>query len=94
MAAEVRRVTEASISERNNTEMTDTLYNLLDTLVEKRYQLRLEHNHGDMKWYAYYAGKECRQLFDKEIDWETGGDTPNEALEKLHSLVSKDRWAL
>jgi isocitrate dehydrogenase len=73
---------------------TDTIHNLLDNMVEKRYQLRLEHNHGDMKWYAYYAGKEQRQLFDKEIDWKTGSDTPLEALEKLRLLVQKDRWSV
>jgi len=60
---------------------------LLDGLVEWRYQLR---NHGDMKWYAYYAGKEGRQLFDKDIDWETGSDTPLGAVTALNDLVSKN----
>lgn len=56
---------------------------LADELLEKHYTLRIEHNHSDMKWYAYYAGKENRQLFDNEKDWETGSDTPTEALLKL-----------
>lgn len=67
----------------------------LDNLVERRYQLRLEHNHGDMKWYAYYAGKNQRQLFDNDIDWETGSSTPHEAVDKLTKIVeTKDRYTL
>jgi hypothetical protein len=63
--------------------------------VEYRYQLRLEHNHGDMKWYAYYAGKENRQLHDKEIDWQTASDTPLEAVQRLIGLKEKlDRYSL
>lgn len=60
---------------------------LADNLIEKRYQLRIEHNHGDMKWYAYYAGKENRQLFDDDIDWETASDTPTGALENLTLIM-------
>lgn len=60
----------------------------LKDLVEKKDQLRLEHNHSDMKWYAYYAGRERRQLHDDEIDWETSGDTPLEAVTKLSDLVA------
>ena len=56
---------------------------LADDLVEKHYQLRIEHNHSDMKWYAYYAGKSLRSLFDDDIDWEIGSDTPTEALVRL-----------
>lgn len=58
-----------------------------DELVEKKYQLRVEHNHRDMKWYAYYAGKDQRGLFDDDIDWHTGSDTPTEALDKLKQLL-------
>lgn len=56
---------------------------LADDLVERKYQLRIEHNHGDMKWYAYYAGKQRRQLFDDDADWNTASDTPTGALQKL-----------
>lgn len=67
----------------------------LESLVEFRYQLRLEHNHSDMKWYAYYAGKEQRLLHDKEIDWQTASDTPYEAVKKLDAIVkTTDRFAL
>jgi hypothetical protein len=68
-----------------------SLDKLLDDLVEKKYQLRLEHNHSDMKWYAYYAGKAQRQLFDEDVDWETGSDTPLEAVTKLTELVASGR---
>ena len=68
---------------------------LLDSLVEYRYQLRVEHNHGDMKWYAYYAGKEQRSLFDKDIDWQTGSDTPTQAVKQLKKLIkTEDRYSL
>lgn len=61
---------------------------LADELIEKKYQLRIEHNHSDMKWYAYYAGKLCqKQLFDDDDDWVTGSDTPTEALMKLKELI-------
>lgn len=65
---------------------------LLDDLVEAKYQLRLEHNHGDMKWYAYFAGRGGRKLFesdlysDGDLDWLTAGDTPLEAVIKLTGL--------
>ena len=59
---------------------------LADQLVEKHYQLRIEHNHGTMMWYAYYAGKSQRSLFDDDQDWETQSHTPTEALEKLQAL--------
>lgn len=61
----------------------------LDGLTEYRYQLRLEHNHADMKWYAYYAGREQRNLHDKDIDWETASDTPDEAIVKLQKLIKR-----
>lgn len=61
---------------------------LAHELIEKKYQLRIEHNHGDMKWYAYYAGREQRLLFDEEKDNYTASDTPTEALKKLQDLVS------
>jgi hypothetical protein len=60
---------------------------LADDLVERRYQLRIEHNHGDMKWYAYYSGKAGRQLFEEDKDWETMSDTPTEALKKLKEIL-------
>jgi len=34
---------------------------LADDLVERQYQLRVEHNHSTMRWYAYYARKGCGQ---------------------------------
>lgn len=79
-----------------NTLTKDTgLAGLLDGLVEYRYQLRLEHNHSDMQWYAYFAGKEQRQLHDKDIDWETASKSPLEAVTKLIKLVkTKDRYEL
>ncbi len=67
---------------------------LADGLVEKHYQLRVEHNHSTMKWYAYYAGKGNRQLFESDLynegehDWLTGADTPTEALQKLQTLTA------
>jgi hypothetical protein len=61
---------------------------LAEDLIEKKYQLRVEHNHGDMKWYAYYAGKGERCLFDYDGGWETGSDTPTDALLKLRELMS------
>lgn len=67
----------------------------LNNLIEYRYRLRVEHNHSDMKWYAYFAGKEQRLLFDKDIDWQTSSDTPSEAVTKLTELVkTKDRYEL
>lgn len=57
---------------------------LAETLVEKRYQLRVEHNHKDMKWYAYYAGKNSYiELFDESYHSYTAADTPTEALKNL-----------
>lgn len=73
----------------NHTEAKDTQQNLkevLDSLVERKYQLRLEHNHSDMKWYAYYAGKAGRKLFDDDADWQTGSDNPLDAALKLQAL--------
>lgn len=68
---------------------------LANELVEKRYQLRIEHNHSDMKWYAYYAGKYLRKLFDKDIDWYTASDTPTGALQNLSKLLKeRDRFDL
>lgn len=60
-----------------------TSHYLLEKLEEKHYQLRLEHNHSDMNWYAYFAGKNLRYLFDKDDDWDMGADTPLKALLKL-----------
>lgn len=62
-----------------------------DELVEKKYNLRITHNHGDMKWYAYYAGKDQRGLFDDDIDWQTASDTPTEALDKLSKLLKEGK---
>ena len=57
---------------------------IADELVERQYQLRIEHNHGDMKWYAYYARKGSTvNLFDKDEHRSTMADTPTEALKKL-----------
>ena len=77
----------------NNT--NQSLAEILDGLVEYRYQLRLEHNHRDMKWYAYFAGKDQRLLHDKEVDWQTASDTPLEAVQKLYELTkTEDRYSL
>lgn len=51
------------------------------------YQLRVEHNHSDMKWYAYYAGRDQISLFDDTSHYETASDTPLGALEKLQSQM-------
>lgn len=65
---------------------------LADEMIERKYQLRIEHNHGDMKWYAYYARTSGRRLFESDLygsgeeDWKTAADTPTEALEKLKKL--------
>lgn len=76
-----------------NTE--ETFDQVLDSLVEYRYQLRVEHNHSDMMWYAYYAGKDLRQLFDKDIDWHAASNTPSGAIFNLKKLADgKDRYAL
>lgn len=56
---------------------------LADGLIERKYQLRVEHNHGDMKWYAYYSRREGKELFDEDEDWLTASETPTEALKKL-----------
>lgn len=54
---------------------------LLDKLADLHYNLRLEHNHSDMRWYVYYTGKDgTRKLFDHQEDWNVSGDTPVEAL--------------
>jgi uncharacterized protein (DUF3820 family) len=72
-----------------------TLDDELDGLVEYKYQLRVEHNHSDMTWYAYYAGKGLRQLFDKDVDWYTASNTPSGAVSNLVKLVhEKDRDSL
>lgn len=64
---------------------------LADNLVERKYQLRIEHNHGDMKWYAYYARKGAEvNLFDEGYEEEhrqTMSDTPTEALKKLREIT-------
>ncbi len=56
---------------------------LMDKLEEQHYQLRLEHNHADMTWYAYFAGKELHNLFDNDDDWSIAGNTPLKALLRL-----------
>jgi hypothetical protein len=62
---------------------------LADELAEKKYQLRVEHNHGDMKWYAYYAQKESTiNLFDKDEHRLTMADTPTEAIKNLKEAIS------
>lgn len=64
-----------------------TFDEIADELVEKKYQLRIEHNHSDMKWYAYYARKGSTvNLFDEEEHTLTMSDTPTEALKKLGKL--------
>lgn len=61
-----------------------TFDELAEELIERKYQLRIEHNHGDMKWYAYYARKGATvRLFDEDAHWQTGSNTPTEALQKL-----------
>ena len=60
---------------------------LLEDLAEVNYQLRVEHNHSDMKWYAYYAGRDQISLFDDISHYETASDTPLGALEKLQSQM-------
>lgn len=62
---------------------------IADQLIERRYQLRVEFNHGDMKWYAYYAGREQRHLFDDDADWATAADTIAVALALLLSVQPK-----
>lgn len=65
---------------------------LADELIERKYQLRVEHNHSDMKWYAYYSRRGQRTLFENDLygsgedDWKTASDTPTEALAKLKEL--------
>lgn len=71
-------------------EAEGTTDRLADSLAEKYYQLRIEHNHADMKWYAYYAGRTGRSLFDDKSDWDSCGDTPTEALQAL-SNITKDK---
>jgi hypothetical protein len=56
---------------------------ILQKLEEKHYTLRVEHNHSDMYWYAYFAGREQRSLFDEDEDWNLGGETPIKALLRL-----------
>jgi len=57
---------------------------LANELVEKHYQLRIEHNHSTMKWYAYYARKGATvDLFDDDRHWLTESETPTGALAKL-----------
>jgi hypothetical protein len=77
------------VDRRHCNHMSDKTSETANKLVEWRYQLRIEHNHADMKWYAYYAGKDQRRLFDRVIDRETAGDTPLEAVTALNDLVSK-----
>lgn len=67
---------------------------LADQLVEKRYQLRVEHNHSTMKWYAYFAGKDQRGLFDDDDDWKTESDTPTEAIKKLQHQLDLDNFEM
>jgi hypothetical protein len=62
---------------------------LADELVEKKYQLRIEHNHSDMKWYAYYSGKNSHiELFDEQDHTLTMSDTPTEAIQKLRGATA------
>jgi hypothetical protein len=64
----------------------DELEDLLKELIEKEYQLRLEHNHSDMRWYAYYARKGSTvQLFDLDEHYNCSGSTPTEAAQSLKS---------
>jgi len=62
---------------------------LADELVEKKYQLRVEHNHGTMQWFAYYAGKDQRRLFDDDGDWDTAASTPTQALQALKTKLGE-----
>ena len=64
---------------------------LAGELVEKKYQLRIEHNHGTMQWYAYYAGKDQRQLFDDDGDWDTAANTPTQALQALKTKLGEQQ---
>jgi hypothetical protein len=61
--------------------------NLAQEVIERKRQLRIEHNHMDMKWYAYYADRELMNLFDDDAHWLTMSDTPTEALRKLRDLM-------
>jgi len=74
------------------TEAEQTTDLIANKLVENEYQLRVEHNHGTMKWYAYYGGKTNRDLFDNDEDWKTESDTPTEALRKLAKLQEINWW--
>lgn len=60
---------------------------LAEDMTERKYNLRIEFNHSTMKWYAYYAGREMRSLFDYEYDWLTAADTPTEALIHLEETL-------
>lgn len=63
---------------------TNELDRLANELVERKYQLRVEHNHGDMQWYAYYARKGATvNLFDEDEHRGTMASTPTEALRNL-----------
>lgn len=69
---------------------------LAEQMVERKYQLRIEHNHTDMKWYAYYAQRGQRNLFESDPysngddDWKTAADTPTEALNNLRKVIEAD----
>ncbi len=61
---------------------------LASGLIEKRYNLRIEHNHGDMKWYAYYGGRNGEtSLFDEDWHWKTAAESPTEALLRLKQVL-------
>lgn len=62
---------------------------IASTMVEREYQLTIQHNHLTMKWYAYFARKGAQTfLFDDEKHWETESDTPTEAIKKLAARYS------
>ena len=66
---------------------------LASELVEVKYQLRIEHNHGDIKWYAYYAGKGANltisDVFDIKMKFIACADTPSQALTILRNIVNE-----
>jgi hypothetical protein len=74
--------------------MSKTIDQLLDELTEIKTGLTLYHDHGTMNWEAFYAGKFFEYNYPNgnqgERHWDTMGDTPQEALQKLYDIVKAD----
>ena len=61
---------------------------LIRALYEVKRNLRVEHNHSDMRWYAYFAGRDERNI---EVGETINADTPEDACCLLLLKLIKEK---